>query len=65
MPPAQPAAPAGAAQQAGGPPEMGGPPGGGPPAGLVGGGSPEMNQAVGTRGPGVADYETGFESSPR
>tara|TARA_R100000152_G_C6780453_1_gene213226 strand:- start:2100 stop:4298 length:2199 start_codon:yes stop_codon:yes gene_type:complete len=65
MPPAEPAAPGGAAQQAEGAPEMGGPPGGGPPAGLVGGGSPEMNQAIGTRGPGVADYETGFESSPR
>lgn len=25
------------------------------------GGSPELNQAVGTRGPGVADYESGFE----
>ncbi len=42
-----------------------GPPQGGPPAGLVGGGTPELNQAVGTRGPGVADYETGFEAAPR
>jgi hypothetical protein len=50
------------------PPEAGMmPPGAapGPPGGLVGGGTPELNQAVGTRGPGIADYETGFEATPR
>tara|TARA_R100001082_G_scaffold105310_1_gene77311 strand:+ start:6795 stop:9011 length:2217 start_codon:yes stop_codon:yes gene_type:complete len=30
--------------------------------GLIGGGTPELNQAIGTRGPGVADYEFGFEA---
>jgi len=34
----------------------------GSPPGLVGGGTPELNEAVGTRGPGVADYEAGFEA---
>lgn len=32
------------------------------PGGLVGGGTPELNQAVGTRGPGRPDYEFGFEA---
>ena len=37
----------------------------GGPGGLVGGGTPELNQAVGTRGPGRPDFEAGFEASPR
>ena len=51
------------------PPVCGPPPGpvpaGQAPAGLVGGGTPALNQAVGTRGPGVGDYEYGFEQAPR
>ena len=46
------------------PPE-GAPPagaGGAQPAGMTGGGTPELNQAIGTRGPGVADYETGMQT---
>ena len=46
------------------PPE-GAPPagaGGAEPAGMTGGGTPELNQAIGTRGPGVADYETGMQT---
>ena len=46
-------------------PVAGPPEGGGPPPGLMGGGTPEMNQAMGTRGPGVAEYEYGFETGPR
>jgi len=42
-----------------------GPPQGGPPVGLAGGGTPELNQAVGSRGPGRPDYETGFEAASR
>ena len=38
---------------------------GAPQMGLVGGGTPELNQAIGTRGPGVAEYEAGFESGQR
>jgi hypothetical protein len=65
MPPGAPAqggappAPEGGAQAPPGPPQ------GGPPVGLAGGGTPELNQAVGSRGPGVADYETGFEAASR
>ena len=66
MPPGAPAqggAPMAPGQGAQAPP--GQPPAGGGPAGLVGGGTPELNQAISTRGPGVADYETGFEAAPR
>ena len=35
------------------------------PPGLVGGGTPELNQAIGTRGPGAAEYEFGFEAGPQ
>ena len=38
---------------------------GAPQMGLVGGGTPELNQAIGSRGPGVAEYEAGFESGQR
>ena len=41
-------------------PEMGEAPGGVSIAPGMGG-SPELNNAVGTRGPGVADFETGFD----
>jgi len=51
--------------EGGGAPAPPGPPQGGPPAGLVGGGTPELNNAIGTRGPGRPDYETGFEAASR
>ena len=41
------------------------PPGGGGSPGLTGGGTPELNNAIGTRGPGRPDYETGFEAASR
>jgi hypothetical protein len=63
--------PPGAPAQGGAPkaPEGGapapGPSPGGSSAGLVGGGTPELNGAVGTRGPGRPDYESGFEAASR
>ena len=45
-------------------PEGGAPAGAaaGQPAGMLGGGTPELNQAIGTRGPGVADFEAGMQT---
>ena len=66
MPPGVPAqggapmAPEGGQAPPGKPPQ-----GGGKPPGLVGGGTPALNQAISSRGPGVADYETGFEAASR
>lgn len=64
MPPGAPAQ-GGAPPAPGGAPAPGAPPSGGGPPGLTGGGTPELNNAVGTRGPGRPDYETGFEAASR
>lgn len=57
--------PPGGPAQGGAPTAPGPSPEGGGPPGLMGGGTPELNQAVGTRGPGRPDYETGFEAASR
>jgi len=64
MPPGAPAQ-GGAPMAPEGAPAPGPAPGGGGAPGLTGGGTPELNNAIGTRGPGRPDYETGFEAASR
>jgi len=65
MPPGGPVEGGGPMPPTGGADAPPGPPQGGPSPGLAGGGTPELNQAIGTRGPGRPDYETGFEAASR